>query len=322
MTETDPSAIDRMLRRIFGGGTRWERVMEGVSTEVYRIVHGTQRFYLRWPAGERSSFAAEAAVHTELRRIGVTVPEILHCDSFDEDVLRPVLITSEIPGRPMIGYGSNGGRIIDVPAPADLSRIYRAAGRDLALVNQVSVEGFGWIRDDHGEWPLQAEHRDFASWIGRFDAGPLRNLGFGREAVREVGRIVDAESAEAPARGRLAHGDFHVSHVFHQDGRYSGIIDFGDIQGSNGWHDLATFRLSDPELDSVEDAAVPHLEAGYIEVAGEAPDFRERVRGTAVTIMAERLTRQHLAEGDAALRRGSFRIFLHHLRRLLDEPAG
>jgi aminoglycoside phosphotransferase (APT) family kinase protein len=72
-------------------------------------------------------------------------------------------------------------------------------------------------------------------------------------------------------KARLAHGDFYVSHVFHRDGRYTGIIDFGDIQGSNGWHDLATFRLSDPDLDSPEDAAVPHLEAGYAEVIVLAP---------------------------------------------------
>jgi len=62
-----------------------------------------------------------------------------------------------------------------------------------------------------------------------------------------------------------------------------------------------------------EEAAVPHLEAGYAEVADVPPDFRARVLGTAVTIMAERLVRQYLAEGEAARARASFRIFLHHL---------
>ncbi|MFC7624354.1 phosphotransferase family protein [Microlunatus sp. GCM10028923] len=324
MTQADSSAIERMLVRIFGDqSTRWERTAEGVSTEVYRIRRGEQRFYLRLPVDEKSGFAAQAAVHAELRRLGVAVPEIVHYDPFDEGLRRAVLVTTEVPGRPMISYGPGGRGFLDDPGATELSSIYRAAGRDLALVNQVPVDGFGWIRDDHGELPLRAEHPDFGRWIGRFDTAPLRNLGFGADTVLRIERIVAAEVRQAPAHGRLAHGDFYVSHVFHQDGQYTGMIDFGDIQGSNRWHDLATFRLSDPNRNTtLEDAAVPHLEAGYAEVAGEPPDFHERIQGTAITIMAERLTRQYREEGEAALRQASFRIFLHHLRRLLREPAG
>ncbi len=313
MPEVSASAVDRLLGRIFGGRSfHFERTPDGVSTEVYRIFRGEQIFYLRLPVDAPGCFAAEAAVHTELRRRGVAVPEIVHYELFNEELRRSVLVTTEIPGLNT-----------DVPAPTELPRIYRAAGRDLALVNQVAVDGFGWIQNRRTGWPLHAEHRDFASWLADFDAATLRQLGFSHTDVERVEQIVAEEvrHAPAPGNGRLAHGDFYAGHVFHRDGHYTGIIDFGSIQGSNGWHDLATFRLFDPENYFGEEAAVRHLEAGYAEVADVPPDFHARVMGTAVTIMAERLVRQYLAEGEAARARASFRIFLHHLKRFLREPG-
>jgi len=314
MPEANTAAVDRLLGRIFGRPSfHFERTPDGVSTEVYRIFRGEQIFYLRLPVDGPGSFAAEAAVHTELRRLGVAVPEIVHYELLDDDLRRSVLVTTEIPGRPMT---------TDVPSPEALPRIYRGAGRDLALVNQIAVNGFGWIQNRQTGWPLHAGHRDFASWLADFDAATLRHLEFSHADVERVEQIVADEVRHAPplGRGLLAHGDFYVSQVFHRDGHYTGMIDFGSIQGSNGWHDLATFRLSDPEQDMPEEAAVPHLEAGYAEVADVPPDFRARVVGTAVTIMAQRLVRQYLAEGEAARARASFRIFLHHLHQLLHEP--
>ncbi|MGI8870791.1 MAG: phosphotransferase family protein [Mycobacteriales bacterium] len=325
MPEVDPSAVDRLLGRIFGRPpVRWERTSDGVSTEVYRIFRGEQIFYLRLPVDDPGSFAAEAAVHTELRRLGAAVPEVVHYALFDEGLRRSLLVTTEIPGRPMTSYGDGGVVNTDVPAQEALPRIYRAAGRDLALVNQIAVDGFGWIQNGQTGWPLHAEHRDFARWLADFDAATLRRLGFSHMDVERVEQIVadEVRHAPPPGHGLLAHGDFYVSHVFHRDGHYTGMIDFGSIQGSNGWHDLATFRLSDPEQDFLEEAVVPHLEAGYAEVADVPPDFHARVLGTAVTITAERLVRQYLAEGEAARGRASFRIFLHHLHRLLRERAG
>lgn len=314
MPEVDPSAVDRLLGRIFGRpSVRWERTSEGVSTEVYRIFRGEQIFYLRLPVDGTGSFAAEAAVHTELRRLGAAVPEIVHYELFEDELHRSLLLTTEIPGGPMS---------TDVPAPEALPRIYRAAGRDLALVNQIAVDGFGWIQNRQAGWPLHAEHRDFARWLADFDAATLAHLEFSQADVERVEQIVADEVRHAPhaGQGRLAHGDFYLGHVFHRDGHYTGIIDFGSIQGSNRWHDLATVRLSGPEQEFLEAAAVPHLEAGYAEVADVPPDFHARVLGTAMTIMAERLVRQYLAEGEAARRHASFRIFLHHLHRLLREP--
>ncbi|HVX44683.1 MAG TPA: phosphotransferase [Mycobacteriales bacterium] len=313
MPEADRAAVDRLLRRVLGGSFRFERTVEGVSTEVYRIARGEDTFYLRLPLDYPPTFAAEAAVYTELRRRGVAVPEVVHYELLADEVGRSALVTTEIPGGPMTD---------DAPSAEALPRIYRAAGRDLAVINQIAVDGFGWIQNREVGWPLQAEHRDFGRWLAEFDAGILRHLNFGFTEVERVEQIVADEVRHAPTSGRLAHGDFYLGAVFHRDGRYTGMIDFGSIQGGNGWHDLATVRLFDPEMDLPEDATIPHLEAGYAEITGMPLDFHARVHGTAVTIMAERIVRQYSEEGEAARRRASFRIFLHHLHRSVRESNG
>lgn len=108
----------------------------------------------------------------------------------------------------------------------------------------------------------------------------------------------EVRHAPPVGQGRLAHGDFYLGAVFQGAGRYTGIIDFGSIQGSNRWHDLATVRLFGPEQAELEAAAVPHVEVGYAEVAGAPADFRDRILGTAVTIMDQRMARQYREEGE------------------------
>lgn len=324
-SDVDHAALDQTISRIFGRPSiRWERTLDGVATQVFRIFHGGQRFYLRLAEDETSNLAAEAAVHSELRRRGVAVPEVVHYEPFDEGLGRSVLVTTEVPGRPMASYGDGGAVVsIDVPPPAALPVIYRAAGRDLALVNQIAVDGFGWMRWDGDGLPLRAEHRDFASWAADFDASMIRRFEFSEAEVHQARQIVAEQLQQAPPAGHglLAHGDFDVSQVFHRDGVYTGMIDFGGIKGSNGWYDLATFRLFDPGQNIPEEAVIPHLEAGYAEVAPLPPDYHSRVLGTAVMIVADRLIRGYQRNGEAVLSLGWFRNLSHHLHLLLREAA-
>jgi hypothetical protein len=66
----------------------------------------------------------------------------------DTELRRSVMVTSEIPVRPI----EAGDR------PEAIRAVYLEAGRDLAAINQIGVEGFGWIARDGAPWPLQGEH--------------------------------------------------------------------------------------------------------------------------------------------------------------------
>src|ERR1700692_3992880 len=77
--------IESILKAVFPTKpTRLERVPEGVSTYVYRIVFPRETFYLRILPEENASFAPEVLVHRQLRQIQVKVPEVLHFEHCNE----------------------------------------------------------------------------------------------------------------------------------------------------------------------------------------------------------------------------------------------
>lgn len=170
------------------------RMRSGGSTEVYRLRRGPHVLFLRLAEQDGESMAAEAWVHGALLRLGAAVPEVVALED-DRTLGRAFMVTTAIPGRPV--------------APERAPRgLVEAAGRDLALVGSISVDGFGFVRRDG-------------------PAPPLR----GREGG---GRAV------------LAHGDFDPGHVFAARGAYAGIIDFGEIRGAPPLYDVAHWALQSP----------------------------------------------------------------------------
>ena len=104
-----------------------------------------------------------------------------------------------------------------------------AAGRDLARIGSLEVAGTGFVRRDRPVPPLR----------GRDGGGPAA----------------------------LAHGDFDPTHVYAARGRYSGIIDFGEIRGAPPLYDAAHWALQGP---------LEPLLAGYAEIA-TLPDGHEQI---------------------------------------------
>lgn len=78
-----------------------ERVAEGVSTYVYRIVFQHEPFYLRILPEEGASFAPEVVVHLCLRQLQVKVPEVIYFDHCYAPLRRSIMVTTEIKGVPL-----------------------------------------------------------------------------------------------------------------------------------------------------------------------------------------------------------------------------
>ncbi|MDP9374013.1 MAG: aminoglycoside phosphotransferase family protein [Chloroflexota bacterium] len=263
-----------------------ERVEEGVSTRVYRIHRGDERFYLRVLPEAGASFAPEVLAHALLRERGVNVPEVVHFEGYNDTLGRSVMVTTEIRGRPVGRRGVDG----------DPRHILVEAGRQLAVINSIPVAGFGWIRrggDTITHTHLAAEHPTHRAFVGEHLEADLallaRRVLSGREiaAVREVidhhGAWLDAE------RAWLAHGDFDATHIFERDGRYSGIIDFGEIRGGDRWYDLGHFRMHDGETLPV--LALPWLLEGYGAVAPLPADHPGRIAFASLLIAIRALAR-------------------------------
>ena len=98
--------------------------------------------FLRLAEEDGESMAAEAWVHGELRRLGASVPEVVAVDD-DRLLGRSFMVTTAMPGRP-------------VPPERPPAAAVIAAGRDLALIGSIAVEGA------EDPLPLLGRHRGVA----------------------------------------------------------------------------------------------------------------------------------------------------------------
>ena len=285
--DPDPAAVRVLVERIFRGSvqTGVERVMEGVSTYVYRVHRGGETFYLRILPEEGDSFAPEAWVHATLRARGVLVPEVVYCEHYDETVGRSVMVTTEIKGGPV------GRR----PADEETHRIVVEAGRQLGAINRVPVAGFGWVKRDRSEvTALEAEHTTYRAFVAEHldaDLAALEAHVLTREEVAAIRAVIEGHRDWlAGEEGRLAHGDFDVTHIFEHEGRYTGIIDFGEIRGTDRWYDLGHFRMHDGE--TLPTLMLDCLVEGYASMTPLPADSFERICFASLLIATRALGRR------------------------------
>jgi len=232
-----------------------KRVQSGSSTYVYRILHQGETWYLRI-LPEDASFEAEALAHDLLLSSGVRVPRILYVEAQNPIVKKSVMLTSEIPGIP-----------IDESLLC-AAAVLQEAGKDLARMNATPVDGFGWINRACPH-ELRGVHASFCAYFRETLDADMQTLaanGFDGDALYML--MAKSFTALDTKDAALAHGDFDVSHIFHNNGAYTGIIDFGEIRGSHRLYDLGHFRLH------MSDAAFCHLAVGYGKIVPlEASDF-------------------------------------------------
>jgi aminoglycoside phosphotransferase (APT) family kinase protein len=277
--DVDPSALAAFVGRIFPpyGRCTVERTADGNSTQVYRICRGSEAFYLRVAEERTASLAPEVQVHEVLRARGVKVPAVIHFEPFDARLERSVMVTSEIPGQPLARC----------PVDRALRDAVRAAGRDLAVVNSLPVAGFGWIsRTLEAGAPLEAEHARYRTFV--FDQLDADLAFLGRTVLTTaeaaaVSRTIERHDAWLQSdHAWLAHGDLDVTHIYHHEGRYTGIIDFGEIRGADRLYDLGHFNLHDGE--TVPQPLLHSLLQGYREVLPLPPEYEQRISLLSVLI--------------------------------------
>lgn len=279
--DVDATAVDALLQRVFGTSTpvTYQRTPDGVSTQVYRLVRGSETFYLRIAEEADENLETDAELHQRLRDLGVKVARVVHVEPFNTGIGRSTMITAEVPGN----------SLAEISAPAVASAVVEEAGADLALLNQVPVDGFGWVRRRGRRWPLQAEHGTYppfaTSYLPSPWPGPLTPL-FATPILDAIEDLIEHERQRPAAQALLAHGDFDVTQIFCADGRYTGLIDFGEIRGTEPVFDLGHFCLHDQET-----ALLPALLTGYQRVRPLPADHEQSVRRSAILLGLRQLCR-------------------------------
>ncbi len=281
--DVDLAATAALLRRVFGGAPAptFERTADGVATQVYRVFRGTDTFYLRVAEEADEHLGTDAELHQQLRDRGARVAEVVHIEAFDADIGRSVMITTEV----------RGGSLAEVTDPAAAAAVAEEAGHDLALINTIEVDGFGFVRRRGAGWPLRAEYPHYETFLtshleGR--AGALASL-FTDTELEVVDGLLDQERAQPFATAALAHGDFDVTPIFCDRGRYTGLIDFGEIRGTEPLFDLGHFLLH--ERETLPFALLPAVLRGYQRIRPLPTDHPRAIRRSAILLGLRQLCR-------------------------------
>jgi aminoglycoside phosphotransferase (APT) family kinase protein len=284
-TDAPETAIIRtLLRQVLATSTDLavERVLDGVSTFVYRVHSRNETLYLRvWPFADETLESEALALET-LQRLSVRVPRVIVSEAFNPLIGRSYLLTSEIPGRPL---GSSD-------SPEVIKNVLIEAGRELGVLHSVPVEGFGWIARHAGPGhPLHGEqpsYRAFMTGCLESDLIVLATRTFSGTEIAAIQKQLETHTAWLEvADARLAHGDFDTTPIFHQDGKYSGMIDFSEMRGASQHYDLAHFGLHDGHRLPVQ--GLPWLVEGYTQVADLPADYEQRLAFVGLLIGIRRL---------------------------------
>ncbi len=284
---------------------RVERMMSGGSTPVYRLQRGDIRGYLRLAETPHDSFGPEIAAHGLMRARGIRVPEVVYAEPFNHVLGRPLIVTTEIPGEPL--SMAPGG------VPAD---VLVEAGRDLAAMHSIEVEGFGFVCRDRPQAPfLTAPYPtlvDLAREGLEMQLSALATVLSPRDAELLSDAVERLNQMCPPRQAILVHGDFNGNHIYHHDGQYSGIIDLGEIRGAAPGFDLGHFALH----DMVEPAAhlTAHLCRGYQDGASWP-----RCREASMRFWRARIGVRMLARGVSASQSVRWRNLLQSVRGALAE---
>ncbi len=151
-------AIRRFIADLFPGAPpSVEPIADGVSTDVYRLRRGDDVSYLRLLPEIGARISPEAEAHRLMRERGARVPEIHYVEDHNALLGRSVMITSAIAGRPV----TESTLELDT-----LRAVMFEAGRDLARINRVPVDGFGWIqRYGAARVGLRGEHPNERAFV-------------------------------------------------------------------------------------------------------------------------------------------------------------
>jgi len=231
----------------------------------------SQVCYFRLSETPQDSLGPEALAHEVLLSHGARVSAVIGYEPFDPVLDRSVMLATAVPGSSL-----------DDDMPIDPVPVLFAAGADLARINRIPVQGFGWIRrDDPLPTRLTAPYPTWDAFAASLTAYSL-DPWFDPAVQSRIAELAGIRPID-PERAVLAHGDFDTSHIFSLNGSYTGTIDFGEIRGAEPTFDLGHLALHAPD-------ALPLVLQGYASATALPADIDRQIAASAIRIGWFRLT--------------------------------
>jgi aminoglycoside phosphotransferase (APT) family kinase protein len=195
-------------------------------------------------------FESERIAYDTLRNSGVPVPQVVALDVSLEIAPYAYLITSKLPGTPIIDSWSSLNN-------NQRQQVAQEAGHYLAQIHTHSFQRFGKLRSlDFATW-----YAYVADFFGRYarQAVTLGGITSNDHLRLELVLKRHKSALEAMKTGKLVHSDYHFENILQQDGRITGIIDFEWAYSGDPLADLVV----DEKWESMCPGSGLHVYMGY-----------------------------------------------------------
>ncbi len=279
----DKKVLQKLVQEALPGRLKIQPASGGISTNVYRVENSNDVYYLRITGYEGQSFQAEFIAHQKISAVRSKIPKIIYHRNFCREIdNHSFMITEGIKGKPVSSYEDWH----------KLKQVFINAGQDLAKINSISVNGFGWIERKAKNIEKLYAHRDtYQDYMLRDFQEKLTILvKFAVLTKTEADQLQSIKNKFQEFLGYdqacLTHGDFDVTHIYCQGDRYTGIIDFGDIMGTSPFADLAHFKAFCHPTEEI----FPWLLEGYGQIHPLPEDINVRLTVEGVLIAVKKLS--------------------------------
>jgi len=243
------------------------RLVVGDENEVYRVdVDDAGAVYVRIQRPGATGFDPELWAMGLARDAGIPVPALLGrgpIESADGGVRDAMVIAA--------ATGTQLSELLPTLTSDDRRLVMHNIGTTVAELHAVGTPGVG-RPDPAGVWP--AVEDEAARYLGecRRQIAYLERAGLARVEIDAVDQLIGT-SPDTPTRANpvLCHGDLHAAHVFLDDHRVTGIIDWGLWHGGSIIDDLSSMSMVHDQGD------VDAILAAHGPPIGVGDDLRDRL---------------------------------------------
>lgn len=211
-------------------------------------------------------YKGEQLAYRLLREADIPAPEVVALDLSKSIIPYNYIILSKIDGTPLIDDWASFSQ-------EQRAATGRAAGRYLAMMHNIMLDGFGNLSGLEGD-PLPRWYDHVDGFFERYAAALLNARVIDPAIYARMRRCVDhvRPLVDMSAHGRLIHSDYQFENVLHCDGVITGIIDFEwAISGDPTWD----FRV-DEQWDDDSPGSARYIYEGYTSLRPLAEDHELR----------------------------------------------
>jgi Ser/Thr protein kinase RdoA (MazF antagonist) len=208
----------------------------GLVNSNYKILYGSDRFFLRIVTGSVQHAEKELALLPVLQERGVPVPKTIECGQFED---YPVVLQEWIEGESVKS-------VLGECSAEEVQEIGESVGETVQKVAAIKYRQHGFLDERaHVAMPFSLDEGGYAQYIT--EAMRIASKAMCQSTVQRVEDFVRANvkymnTISGP--GTLVHGDFHGNNILvgkdsNQRWHVTGVVDWESAFSWNSCHDLA-----------------------------------------------------------------------------------